>query len=92
MSDNRERDREVYRDKAERACEQLLSTLYAIPPHRKAFARVFLKAFAVERAADPLTLKDLKARLLELRAAGYNFPDYVLKDVEGEIAEASKSA
>lgn len=35
------------------------------------------------------TLEDLKARLLELRAAGYRFPDYVLKDVEEEIAEAA---
>lgn len=33
------------------------------------------------------TLADFKARLIELRAAGYNFPDYVLDTVDEEIAE-----
>jgi hypothetical protein len=38
---------------------------------------------------DP-TLEAFKARLLELRAAGYRFPDYVLEDVDAEIAEQDR--
>lgn len=36
---------------------------------------------------DP-TLGDFKARLLELRKVGYSFPDYVLEEVDQEIADA----
>lgn len=34
-------------------------------------------------------LESFKARLLYLRGLGYNFPDYVLEDVDREIAEES---
>jgi hypothetical protein len=33
------------------------------------------------------TLEEFKDRLLMLRAAGYRFPDHVLKEVDEEIAE-----
>lgn len=34
------------------------------------------------------TLEELKALLLDLRAMGYRFPDYVLEDIDAEMAEA----
>ena len=37
---------------------------------------------------DP-TLEDFRARLIMLREAGYQFPDYVLEDVDAEIAEGT---
>lgn len=33
------------------------------------------------------TIEDFKARLIDLRAKGYHFPDYVLEIVEEEIKE-----
>ena len=32
------------------------------------------------------TLIDFKQKMIELREAGYNFPDYVLEDIEYEIS------
>lgn len=32
------------------------------------------------------TLEDFKAKMLELRAIGYRFPDYVLEEIDEEIA------
>ena len=40
---------------------------------------------------DP-TLETFKQRLLDLRAVGYRFPDYVLEDVEEEIRERALSS
>lgn len=42
-----------------------------------------------ETFRDP-DLSSFLDRLLELRAAGYHFPDYVLDDVRAEIAEATE--
>lgn len=37
------------------------------------------------------TLQDLRERLVELRAVGYKFPDYVLVDIDTEMAERKES-
>ena len=39
---------------------------------------------AGETFNDP-TLADFRARLLMLRAAGYNFPDYVIEEIDAEM-------
>lgn len=40
---------------------------------------------------DP-TLEAFRERLLHLREVSYNFPDYVLKNVEDEIADESATS